>query len=258
MVANSLTPSAKLMTLGTRYNRRVVECRFGVALLAWRTGKSSSFAECQFKTFLELQTALGNTLEDMLALVEAHIRPGPYTLEKLEQVTDCDNPFAIVSDVPHVDSVRSQNASFNIYERAKHVFGEAKRVHDFKKTCDDPDLDDETRITKLGALMNESHESCDKLYDCSSKQLNEIIGMSRDAGSLGSRLTGAGWGGCSVSLVRKSEVKTFVNAVMDYYTKERPVGEQLWITDDLDRYIFGTAIGQGAAVLDPRSCPWAM
>ena len=51
VIANSLTPSAKILTLGTRYNKRVVECRFGVALLAMKTGVSTGFLECPVKTF---------------------------------------------------------------------------------------------------------------------------------------------------------------------------------------------------------------
>jgi len=71
-------------------------------------------------------------------------------------------------------------------------------------------MSEEQKVQKLGNLMNESHTSCDELYDCSSTQLNELIGMCREAGALGSRLTGAGWGGCCVSLVRKSEATRFI------------------------------------------------
>jgi galactokinase len=148
-----------------------------------------------------------------------------------------------VLDVPHIDQVKAQNAQFHLYERAKHVFGEAKRVYDYKETCDADGMDDEERIVKLGSLMDESHSSCDELYDCSSVNLNELTGMAKAAGALGSRLTGAGWGGCCVSLVRKDQVEDFITAVMEYYTKEREPGKQLWVTDDLERYIFGTAIG---------------
>ena len=54
VVANSLTPSAKILTVGTRYNKRVVECRFGVGILAIKTGLAKSFEECPFSTFYEL------------------------------------------------------------------------------------------------------------------------------------------------------------------------------------------------------------
>jgi len=43
VIANSLTPSPKLLTVGTRYNKRVVECRFGLLILALKLGKAESF-----------------------------------------------------------------------------------------------------------------------------------------------------------------------------------------------------------------------
>ena len=49
--------------------------------------------------------------------------------------------------------------------------------------------------------MNESHASCRDLYDCSSDNLEVLTKMAREAGAYGSRLTGAGWGGVSLSLV---------------------------------------------------------
>lgn len=53
VIANSLTPSPKLLTVGTRYNKRVVECRFGLYILALKTGKASSATDIKYKNFYE-------------------------------------------------------------------------------------------------------------------------------------------------------------------------------------------------------------
>ena len=106
-----------------------------------------------------------------------------------------------------------------------HVFAESQRVEDFKATCESTELTEEQKAAKLGQLMNESHKSCDELYDCSSTQLNELINLCRESGALGSRLTGAGWGGCCVSLVRKADVPQFIERVLDFYTREREPGQ---------------------------------
>ena len=45
VVTNSLTPAAKVLTVGARYNKRVVECRFAVALLALRSGVYQSYED---------------------------------------------------------------------------------------------------------------------------------------------------------------------------------------------------------------------
>jgi galactokinase len=53
VVTNSLTPSPKLLTLGTRYNKRVVECKFALCALTFKY-KGVPYNECPFKTFYEL------------------------------------------------------------------------------------------------------------------------------------------------------------------------------------------------------------
>ena len=70
VIGNSVTPSPKLLTLGTRYNKRVVECRFGVSAMSMAAGLSTDFLECPFKTFEEIQTKLDYTFDDMLELLK--------------------------------------------------------------------------------------------------------------------------------------------------------------------------------------------
>jgi len=63
IIANSLTPSPKLLTLGTRYNKRVVECRLALIVLAIRSGQIENWKDNPFKTFYDLQTVLGYTFD---------------------------------------------------------------------------------------------------------------------------------------------------------------------------------------------------
>ncbi|KAI5866406.1 ribosomal protein S5 domain 2-type protein [Durotheca rogersii] len=73
---------------------------------------------------------------------------------------------------------------------------------------------------KLGALLNETQDSCRDLYECSCPELDEICTIARAAGSYGSRLTGAGWGGCTVHLVSVDKVDDIRSALLeDYYAK---------------------------------------
>jgi N-acetylgalactosamine kinase len=60
---------------------------------------------------------------------------------------------------------------------------------------------DHQRLVALGRLMNESQRSCHELYQCSCDSLERLVRCAREAGALGARLTGAGWGGCTVLLL---------------------------------------------------------
>lgn len=54
-------------------------------------------------------------------------------------------------------------------------------------------------------------------FACSSINLDRLVAACKAAGALGARLTGAGWGGCTVSLVRAADAQAFVAAVTRAY-----------------------------------------
>ena len=66
--------------------------------------------------------------------------------------------------------------SFNLHNRAKHVFSEASRVLKFKAECDQQT---EHTLGRLGELMFESHASCRDDYECSAPQLDQLVQLAR-------------------------------------------------------------------------------
>lgn len=86
-------------------------------------------------------------------------------------------------------------------------------MHEFRRICETS-----KDVERLGQLMIESHESCRDLYECSHPKLDEFVSIALDAGAIGSRLTGAGWGGCTVSMVYEENASEF-EAVLKKHSK---------------------------------------
>jgi len=72
---------------------------------------------------------------------------------------------------------------------------------------------------RMGELMRQSHESLRDDYRVSGRELDALVEAAWDApGCIGARMTGAGFGGCTVNLVRAQDVEEFVAAVGPKYT----------------------------------------
>ncbi|MCC2687160.1 MAG: galactokinase [Paenibacillaceae bacterium] len=101
-----------------------------------------------------------------------------------------------------------------VRRRAKHVVEEIDRV---VRAVDVLKKDD---LVTFGRLMNESHESLRDLYEVSCKELDVMVEAARAIpGVLGSRMTGAGFGGCTVSLVHEDSIARFNEEVGRKYTE---------------------------------------
>lgn len=105
--------------------------------------------------------------------------------------------------------------SGKIFDRASHVINECDRVKQSAKALREGDIE------IFGELLNQSHYSLRDLYEVTGKELDALSKYSREfTGCLGSRMTGAGFGGCVVSIVEKDKVKEFIKTVGDAYEKE--------------------------------------
>ncbi|KAK6254357.1 GHMP kinase N-terminal domain - like 6 [Theobroma cacao] len=243
VIAHSLAESQKAVTAAINYNNRVVECRLAAIVLGIKLGMKAPEAISKVKTLSDVealcvQFARDRYSNDPVLAVKEFLKEEPYTTEEIEKITEKNLP-SILGDNPTSLDVLKAAKHFKLHQRAAHVYSEAKRVHAFKDTVSSS-FSEEEKLKKLGDLMNESHYSCSVLYECSCPELEELVKVCRDNGALGARLTGAGWGGCAVALVKESIVPQFILNLKEQFYKSR---------SDFGLYVFASKPSSGAAIL---------
>ncbi|XP_016133222.1 N-acetylgalactosamine kinase-like [Sinocyclocheilus grahami] len=191
----------------SHFNMRVVECRIATKMLAKARGLDWS----HLLKLGDLQKELQVSLEQMLELVEEVLHPEPYSRDEICKTLGISTE-QLCEDIL---SANTQHATdFKLYQRARHVYSEAAHVLQFKAACDSSPAN---AVAQLGDLMNRSHASCRDLYECSCPELDQLVDICLQAGAVGSRLTGAGWGGCTVSMVPGERLDSFLQTVREHY-----------------------------------------
>lgn len=111
--------------------------------------------------------------------------------------------------------------SETVFRRAKHVISENNRV------LRAIDALKNNRLEEFGQLMNESHDSLRDDYEVTGVELDTLVEEARKIkGVLGSRMTGAGFGGCTVSLVKADAIDDFqVEVGKNYYNRTGLIAE---------------------------------
>jgi galactokinase len=118
--------------------------------------------------------------------------------------------------------------------RARHVVTENGRVRDAVAALD------AGNVERFGELMNASHVSLRDDYEVSSPELDALAGIAwKQPGVLGARMTGAGFGGCTVNLVRRESTGNLVRALQANY--RQPLGRppEVYVLDAADGAFVG-------------------
>ncbi len=102
-----------------------------------------------------------------------------------------------------------------LLKRASHVISENQRVREGMAALENQDL------VTFGKLMQASHQSLKTDYEVSCLELDVLVNEAlKIDGVPGSRMTGAGFGGCTISLVHKNRVETFIDRVGNNYLEK--------------------------------------
>ncbi len=119
-----------------------------------------------------------------------------------------------------------------LYRRARHVVGECDRVRQSAEALRTGDFE------LFGRLLNESHRSLKEDYEVTGIELDTLAGAAQNSPEcLGSRMTGAGFGGCTVSLVRKTGLERFKENVGKEYTDKIGYAPTFYVAEVADGII---------------------
>lgn len=144
-------------------------------------------------------------------------------IQSLGELTE--DEFEAVKDAIE-DPVRRKRAKHAVYENQRTI----KAVKALK----------ENKLEEFGRLMNASHTSLKEDYEVTGRELDTLVESAwKIEGVIGSRMTGAGFGGCTVSIVEESKVEEFIKKVGAEYLEK--------IGYEADFYV--VEIGAGAGIL---------
>lgn len=148
---------------------------------------------------------------------------------------DCEEAVRILSTkLPGIKSLRDVKVeTFNpyasqlperVHKRARHVVEEIERTQQAIPLLERGDM------TEFGKLINECHASLRDLYEVSIPELDTMVSIAQSLpGCYGARLTGAGFGGCTVNLVAREQAGAFSSALADGYESETGFPPEIYI-----------------------------
>lgn len=116
-----------------------------------------------------------------------------------------------------------------IYRRCRHVITENARVLEAARALRQGDLE------AFGKLMNESHRSLRDDYEVSCKELDLMVELGRAVeGVYGARMTGGGFGGCTINLVNAESVDEFKRTVAQGYAEATGITPEIYVSSAAD------------------------
>ena len=208
VVCHSLVDAEKSGAARAGYNRRVAECRLACRVLERQAGAA-------LPTLGVWPAATGRPLSAAAAELAALLPDEPLSIASIAART------GVGAEALHAAVGRDDPAAgYAVVRRARHVCGEAARVDAAEGALAAGDL------AALGALMAASHASCRDDYEISAAGLEELVAAATAAGAIGARLTGAGFGGCTINLVAADRVEPFIAEMERRFYASRPAAAE--------------------------------
>ena len=223
VVANSMVQASKTKGAMDKYNRRSIECRFATAVL--RHGFACELGRTVKLDLIGDLTAgeLGADRPSVRAMAHTILGDRTFSLARLADVLGQSQAEVQESYCRRKDGAFFPEPAdgFQLERRCRHVLSEWDRVEESLGALQSGSM------RRFGELMNASHASCRDDFEISCPELDRLAAIGAESEALGSRLTGAGFGGCTVNLLEEQKVGRFIEKLISkYYKSYLGLGEE--------------------------------
>ena len=240
-VCNSLVDAKKSTSANLAYNQRVIECRLGVAMIR-KFIENKYKARCDINLLGDLKkSAFSHLLRDIGSMLDEIFSKDDFTLKEIASFLKIDEGVMSERYLKLKDSsyFKLPSSTLKIKNRLRHILTEAERVEKSKEYIK------EQKLGEFGQLMYASHRSCAEDYEISCPELDRLVEIAQQNGAIGARLTGAGFGGCTVNLVQRERIEDFRKDMIRGYYRD-----YLKKKEGFSNYIFVCRPSNGAQKTD--------
>jgi len=170
-----------------------------------------------------------------IIVADSGVRHSLTTSAYNERRAACEQAVTLLKKYkPDIQALRDispvEFAAYSVYlpetirKRAEHVVKEIARVESALSALRRNDEQ------AFGALMYSGHASISKLYEVSTPELDTLVELARNLpGCIGARLTGGGFGGCTVNLVHQDVAQRFIRSLEEGYTRATDRQAQVYL-----------------------------
>jgi galactokinase len=232
--SNSKVPPLDLVKLCQRAEHEYVGTRCGIMdqfIAVFGQSGHALMIDCRSLQYEALKIPQEVRLVICNSMVKHVLASGEYNRRR----SDCEAGVKLLrKSLPHITALRDVTLADLeehrnelpevIYRRCRHVISENQRVLDSAAALRSDDLH------RFGRLMNESHRSLRDDYEVSCRELDLLVEVVSDVdGVYGSRMTGGGFGGCTITVARAEAVQQLQDMVATKYKQETGITPSIYI-----------------------------
>lgn len=256
---DSLERAAKSGGARLEYNRRTFECQCSVELVRRHVLEQGRNPGCydgiiteapHWNYLRDVRSSFRKCGIDPIEVAREVMGEKEWSVEEMHQAigSRCDELLDLKMLPLRGDAAWASMPKLRPFARLKHVLGEADRVDACAAALERGDLGTASR------MMDESHASCRDLYGISTPRIESLVKAAKAAGALTARITGAGFGGSVVAMVRREDSRQFRERIYEAYFL-RMLDADSEAVSRCEECILECIPSDGAHVVDLRTGP---